>query len=150
VSTTGSTWQVLHGSALSLSAAKDQITTKVAGQSYLLLKAATKFASKAIPTIKLNAPRTDYVLDYLLEISATASGDGYNQVNFQMREKGKSWVNIGTSDRRTVKSGVAAANLYRVFIEPLKFAKGTELEFVAIMKTASGKTVTSQIVKAKI
>ena len=89
-------------------------------------------------------------MDYLLEISATATGDEYNQVNFMMREVGKNWVNLGTADRKTFKSGIADANLYRVYIEPLKFAKGTQLEFVAILKNAAGKSVTSKIVKASV
>ena len=67
-----------------------------------------------------------------------------------MREVGKNWVNIGTADRRTVKSDIAAAGLYRVFLEPRNYKSGTNLEFVSIVKNAANKTVVSKIVKYKV
>lgn len=147
VTTVSSKWKTLNGSAISYSGSKDNLSVKLEPLSYVVLKAANTFKAKAAPTIKMNSPRVDFALDYLLEISATTTGDEYNQVNFLMREPGKNWSNIGTSDRKTLKSGVADSNLYRVFIEPLKFAKGTQLEFVAILKNAAGKSVVSKIVK---
>ena len=150
VSTLGSKWKVLNGAATAYSASKENFAIKLDPQSYVVLKADSAFKSKVTPAIKINTPRSDFALDYLLEISATATGDEYNQVNFMMREVGKNWVNLGTADRKTFKSGIADANLYRVYIEPLKFAKGTQLEFVAILKNAAGKTVTSKIVKASV
>jgi hypothetical protein len=67
-----------------------------------------------------------------------------------MREVGKAWENIGTADRRTIKTAVADAGLYRVYIEPRNFPSGTNLEFVSIVKNAAGKSVVSKIKKFKI
>ena len=150
VSTLGAKWKVINGDALGQSASKDTLSVKVAPYSYAVLKSGIQFKSKSALTIKLNAPRSDYALDYLLEIGASVAGDEYNQVTFLLREAGKSWVNIGTSDRRTVKTAVADAGLYRVYIEPRNYASGTNLEFVSIVKNAAGKTAVSKIVKFKI
>ena len=89
-------------------------------------------------------------MDYLLELSSTVKGDEYNQVTYLVREVGKKWLNIGTSDHRTVKSNNVTAGLYRVYIEPRKYAKGTNLEFVSIVKNAGNKTAVSKIVKYKV
>jgi hypothetical protein len=89
-------------------------------------------------------------MDYLLEISSTVKGNEYNQVTFLVREAGKSWVNIGTSDHRTVKGEVADAGLYRVFLEPRKYSSGTNLEIASVVKNAANKIATSKILKYKV
>ena len=150
VSTSGSKWQLILGNSSAASFTKNTAAVTLPAYSYAAYKAVSPLKAKAAPSIKLNAPRSDYALDYLLEISATVPGDEYNQVTFLMRESGKNWVNLGTSDRRTIKSSVADDGLYRVYIEPRKFPSGTNLEFVAVVKTESGKSATSKIVKFKI
>ena len=110
----------------------------------------TAAKAKAAPAVTLNKPRVDYAMDYLLELSSTVKGDEYNQVTYLVREAGKKWLNIGTSDHRTVKSNNVTAGLYRVYIEPRKYAKGTNLEFVSIVKNAANKTAVSKIVKYKV
>jgi hypothetical protein len=150
VSTSGSKWSPILGTAISSSAAGANLTVKVGPTSYVVLKAATKFKAKLAPAVTLNAPRSDFAMDYLLEISSTVKGDEYNQVTYLVREAGKSWVNIGTSDHRTVKGDTAAAGLYRVFLEPRNYASGTNLELVSIVKNAANKTAVSKIIKYKV
>lgn len=150
VSTSGSKWSPILGSAISSSASGTNLTVKVGAASYLVLKAANKFKAKLAPAVILNNPRSDFAMDYLLEISSTAFGDEYNQVTYLVREAGKSWVNIGTSDHRTVKGDTAAAGLYRVFLEPRNYQNGTNLEFVSILKNTAGKTAVSKIIKYKV
>ena len=150
VSTVGSKWQLLAGSAAGQTFAKDGASIKLNANSYAVFKALTTFKAKSAPSIKLNVPRSDYALDYLLEISAQVPGDEYNQVTFLAREAGKNWINLGTADRRTYKSEVADANLYRTYIEPRNYPSGTNLDFVAIVKNAAGKSAVSKIVKFKI
>jgi hypothetical protein len=150
VSTVGAQWQVINGNAQSQTSSKDSLSVKLAPYSYVVLKAKGFFKAKVTPSIKLNVPRSDFALDYLLEISATVPGDEYNQVTFLVREPGKQWKNIGTADRRTLKSNVADAGLYRVYIEPRNYASGTNLEFVSVVKNTSGKSAVSKIVKFKI
>ena len=150
VSTSGSKWTPILGSAISSSATGANLTVKVGATNYVVLKAATKFKAKLAPAIILNQPRSDFAMDYLLELSSTVKGDEYNQVTYLVREAGKSWVNIGTSDRRTVKGEIATAGLYRVFLEPRNYPNGTNLEFVSIVKNAANKTAVSKIIKYKV
>jgi glycosidase len=150
VSTSGSKWTPILGTALSSSVSGANLTVKVGATSYVVLKAATKFKAKLAPAVTLNAPRSDFAMDYLLEISSTVKGDEYNQVTYLVREAGKNWVNIGTSDHRTVKGDITSAGLYRVFLEPRNYANGTNLEFVSIVKNAANKTAVSKIIKYKV
>jgi len=150
VSTAGSKWTPILGAPLSVAVSGSNLSVKVGAASYVVLKAGSKFQAKIAPSITLNPPRSDFAMDYLLEISSTVKGDEYNQVTYLVREAGKSWVNIGTSDHRTFKGDTAAAGLYRVFIEPRNFPSGTNLEFVSIVKNAANKTAVSKIVKYKV
>ena len=150
VSTSGSKWTPILGTALSSSGSGANLTVKVGPTNYVVLKAASKFSTKLVPVITLNLPRSDFAMDYLLEISSTVKGDEYNQVTYLVREAGKSWVNIGTADHRTVKGDTAIAGLYRVFLEPRNYASGTNLEFVSVVKNAANKTAVSKIIKYKI
>jgi glycosidase len=150
VSTSGSKWTPILGAALSSSVSGANLTVKVGGASYVVLKAATKFKAKLAPALTLNAPRADFTMDDFLELSSSVKGDEYNQVTFLVRTAGKSWVNVGTSDHRTVKGNAAAAGLYRVFIDPEKYPDGTNLEIVSIVKNSANKTAVSKIVKYKI
>jgi glycosidase len=150
VSTAGPKWSAILGTAVSSSVSGSNLTVKVGATSFVVLKASAKFAAKLAPAVSLNAPRSDAAMDYLLEISSTVKGDEYNQVTFLVREAGKTWVNIGTSDHRTVKGEIADASLYRVFVEPRNYANGTNLEFVSIIKNAANKTAVSKIVKYKV
>lgn len=150
VSTVGAKWTPILGSTISSSVSGTNLTVKVAPTSYVVLKAATKFVAKLAPAVILNAPRSDFAMDYLLELSSTVKGDEYNQVTYLVREIGKSWVNIGTSDHRTVKGDTAVAGLYRVFLEPRNYTNGTNLEFVSIVKNAANKTAVSKTIKYKV
>jgi glycosidase len=150
VSTSGSKWTPILGAALSSSVSGANLTVRVGSTNYVVLKAATKFKAKLKPALTLNAPRPDFTMDDFLELSSAVKGDEYNQVTFLVRSAGKSWVNVGTSDRRTVKGDTAAAGLYRVFIDPEKYPNGTNLEIVSVVKNAANKTTVSKIIKYKI
>lgn len=150
VSTSGSKWTPILGTALLSSVSGTNLTVKVGGTNYVVLKAATKFKAKLKPALTLNAPRPDFTMNDFLEVSSKVKGDEYNQVTFLVRSAGKSWVNIGTSDRRTVKGDTAAAGLYRVFIDPGNYPNGTNLEIVSVVRNAAKKTAVSKIIKYKI
>jgi hypothetical protein len=149
-STSGSKWTPILGTALSSSVSGANLTVRVGGADFVVLKAATKFKAKLAPALTMNTPRADFTMDDFLELSSTVKGDEYNQVTFLVRIAGKSWVNVGTSDHRTVKGDTAAAGLYRVFIDPEKYPRGTNLEIVSVVKNAANKTAVSKIVKFKI
>ena len=98
----------------------------------------------------MNAPRPDFTMDGFIELSSNVKGDEYNQVTFLVRSAGKSWINVGTSDHRTVKGDTAAAGLYRVFIDPEKYPDGTNLEIVSVLKNTANKTAVSKIIEYKV
>jgi hypothetical protein len=150
VSTNGSKWTAILGSALSSTISGANLTVKVGATNYVVLKAASKFKAKLTPAVTMNTPRPDFTMDDFIELSSSVKGDEYNQVTFLVRPTGKSWVNVGTSDRRTVKGDTAAAGLYRVFIDPEKYPNGTNLEIVSVLKNAANKTAVSKIIKYKV
>jgi glycosidase len=150
VSTSGSKWSPILGTALSSSASGANLTVKVSGTSYVVLKAATKFKAKQAPALSMNAPRPDFTMNDFIELSSSVKGDEYNQVTFLVRPTGKNWINVGTSDRRTFKGDTARAGLYRVFIDPEKYSNGTNLEIVSVLKNAANKTAVSKIAKYKV
>jgi glycosidase len=150
VSTTGSKWRPILGTAVSSAVSGANLTVKVGATNYVVLKAATKFKAKLALAVTMNSPRSDFTMDDFIELSSRVKGDEYNQVTFLVRSAGKSWVNVGTSDRRTVKGDTAAAGLYRVFIDPEKYPNGANLEIVSIVKNAANKTAVSKIVKYKV
>jgi hypothetical protein len=150
VSTTGSKWSPILGGALSSKVSGANLTVKVGATSYVVLKAAAKFKAKLAPAVTLNAPRPDFTMDDFIELSSSVKGDEYNQVTFLVRSTGKSWVNVGTSDRRTVKGDTASAGLYRVFIDPEKYPNGTNLEIVSVLKNVANKTAVSKVIKYKV
>jgi hypothetical protein len=150
VSTTGSKWTSILGAALSSSASGTNLTVRVSGANYVVFKSASKFKAKLAPALTINPPRPDFTMDDFLELSSKVKGDEYNQVTFLVRTAGKSWVNVGTSDHRTVKGDTAAAGLYRVFLDREKYPVGTDLEIVSVLKNAASKTAVSKIVKYKI
>ncbi|MEY3279663.1 MAG: hypothetical protein RIR63_855, partial [Actinomycetota bacterium] len=65
VSTSGSKWNPILGSAISSSATGANLTVKVGATNYVVLKAANKFKAKLAPAIVLNQPRSDFAMDYL-------------------------------------------------------------------------------------
>jgi glycosidase len=150
VSTSGSKWMSILGSTLSQSVSGTNLTVKVGGTSYVVLKAANKFKAKLAPVLNINTPPSELTVDDLQEISASVKGDEYNQVTFLVRSDGKNWINVGTSDRRTFKGYDTAAGLYRVFIKPEDYPNGTNLEIVSIVKNAANKTAVSKIIKYKV
>ena len=150
VSTSGSKWISILGSTLSQSVSGTNLTVKVGGTSYVVLKAANKFKAKLAPVLNINTPPSELTVDDLQEISASVKGDEYNQVTFLVRSDGKNWINVGTSDRRTFKGYDTAAGLYRVFIKPEDYPNGTNLEIVSVVKNAANKTAVSKIIKYKV
>ena len=150
VSTSGSKWSPILGNALSSTASGANLTVKVGGTSYVVLKATSKFKAKLAPALTMNAPRPDFTMNDFLELSSSVKGDEYNQVTFLVRPTGKNWINVGTSDRRTFKGDTARAGLYRVFLDPEKYPSGTNLEIVSVLKNAANKTAVSKIVKYKV
>lgn len=86
----------------------------------------------------------------LLQLSARVAGKDYAEVSFSVRLPNKSWVHVGTSDRRTFADSKTSGDLYRVFINPRNFKSGTTVEMVAISRSGNGEKKASEVIKYKV
>jgi hypothetical protein len=96
----------------------------------------------------LNKPTIDIrTSESLLALTANVPGGDFNEVTFAFRIKGKSknWSIVGTADKRIIGVTGFKDGLYRVYANPNKFKKGTELQFVAIVKNTNGDKLASSI-----
>ena len=142
-------WEALIGSC------------SLTGETLLELKISTRdycvYKSKQIQNgtgpIKISIPK---VVETGLpsgwrEVSTKISGSNYAEVTFSVRVKGKKWVSIGTSDRRTFTTSRTKGGLYRVYLHPEDFKKGSTIELIAAA-IADGKDRVhlSEVIKIKI
>ena len=72
-------------------------------------------------------------------------GTDFTEVTFAVREKGKSWNIVGTSDRRILGVTGFKDGLYRVYLHPSKYKKGTSLDVVAVAVNANGEKIASTL-----
>lgn len=84
-----------------------------------------------------------------LELSARVSESEYAEVTFLAKINGKSWISLGTSNRKTFGTKNVLGGNYRIYFPTLKYQKGATIEFAAVAKTLDGKITTSNIVKFK-
>lgn len=145
VSTLGSEWKVLLGNGTALG---EGATVKVSlpELGWVILKSTKKHVPKSAPKIFIDKPVNDYSTHRWTLVTAQVAGDDFNEVTFSARIPGKSWVTIGTADRRTFDP----ARNYRVFMYDKLFKSGSNIEIVAVAKNAAGKTAVSKIVKWKV
>ena len=80
-----------------------------------------------------------------MALSASVPGSDFNEVTFAIRQKGKNWTIVGTTDRRIIGATGFKDGLYRAYFNTSKFKKGTELQFVAIVKNANGEKLASTL-----
>lgn len=81
----------------------------------------------------------------LLALTASVPGSDFNEVTFAVRQKGKAWSVVGTSDRRIIGATGFKDGLYRVYLNPNKYKKGSSLEVVAVVKNANDQKLASAI-----
>jgi alpha-amylase len=151
VVTANSTWSAIYGKPIKIESSGSSISGTVAPLTSIVLKADKKVTHPEKIEVNLRPITIDYNTQNWLGLSATVPGNGYNQVNFQMRVKGsKNWINLGTADRRTLEYDLLPAGLYRGFIQPRKFKSGTAIEVIAIARNDAGATAYSKIRSYKI
>lgn len=151
VVTENSTWSAIYGKPIKVESSGSSVSGTVAPLTSIVLKADKKVTHAEKIEVNLRPIAIDYNTQNWLGLSATVPGNGYNQVNFQMRVKGsKNWINLGTADRRTLKYDLLPADLYRGFIQPRKFKSGTTIEVIAIARNDAGATAYSKIRSYKI
>ena len=145
VSTKGSQWSTLLGKAET--EVKDQsMTVSLPPRGWVILKADSQFMPQTPLSISLLAPKPDYSTPGWSALSANVPGDDFVEVTFAIRQPGKSWQILGTSDHRTLKDDNVAGGLHRVFLHNRLYKSGTKFEIVAIAKNTLGEKVSSKII----
>ena len=146
VSTANSKWSVISGKAEGVSPVETSVNLTLPPRSWVVLKADNQFQPSSKLAITLAKPFIDIrTNESLLALTANVPGNDFNEVTFAVRQKGKAWSTVGTSDRRIIGATGFKDGLYRVYLNPNKFKKGTNLEIVAIVKSGNGEKLASAI-----
>jgi glycosidase len=141
-------WDLLSGNCSITS--DSQIKIVLSQRSYCVAKAKNPITNSA--TIKLPTPK---VIKTSLpsgwrEVSIQVPGSGYLELTFSARVKGGKWKTLGTADRRTFATDETKGGLYRVYLHPENYKKGSTVEIVAATIDGKNKVQLSKIVKVKI
>lgn len=141
-------WEVLSGNCTISS--DSQVTLAIAQRDYCVVKAKTPAVNTGV--MKISTPK---VVNTSLpsgwrEVSAQVTGADYAEVTFSVRVKGGKWKSIGTADRRTFASDSTKGGLYRVYLHPEDFKRGSTIEVIAATTDAKKKVLLSKVAKVKI
>jgi len=141
-------WEVLSGNCTISS--DSQVSLSIAQRDYCVVKAKTPVVNTGV--MKISTPK---VVNTSLpsgwrEVTTQVTGADYTEVTFSVRVKGGKWKSIGTADRRTFASDTTNGGLYRVYLHPEDFKKGSTIEVIAATVDAKNKVLLSKIVKVKI
>jgi glycosidase len=146
VSTADSKWSVLSGKANDVAATGKSVALTLPARSWVVLKADNEFAPTTKLAITLNKPAVDIRTSaYYVALTAAVPGTDFNEVTFAVREKGKAWTIVGTSDHRMLGVTGFKDGQYRVYLHQEKYKKKTNLEVVAIAVNANGEKIASAI-----
>ena len=146
VSTSDSKWSVISGKANEISASGQSVSLTLPARSWVVLKADSEFAPTSKLAITLNKPVKDIrTSEQYVALTAAIPGSDFNEVTFAVREKGKSWSIVGTSDRRILGVTGFKDGLYRVYLHQDKYKKGATLEVVAVAVNVNAEKLASGI-----
>ena len=146
VSTADSKWSVISGKANDVTATGKSVSLTLPARSWVVLKADNEFAPTTKLAITLNKPAVDIrTREYYVALTASVPGTDFNEVTFAVREKGKAWTIVGTSDHRVLGVTGFKDGQYRVYLHQEKYKKKTNLEVVAIAVNANGEKIASAI-----
>lgn len=145
-STVDANWTPVSGRANEISSRDKTISFTLPARNWVVLKADSEFVPTSKLSINLNKPVVDKRTNAnYLALTAFVPGSDFNEVTFAVRERGKSWSIVGTSDRRILGAMGFKDDLYRVYLNQYKYKKGTKLEVVAIAVNANGEKVASAL-----
>ena len=141
-------WEVLSGTCTITSDSK--IALAITQRNYCVAKAKTLVVNAGVMKISTPKIKQTSLPSGWSEVSVQVSGAKYAEVTFSVRVKGGKWKSIGTADRRTFASDATTGGLYRVYLHPEDFKKGSTVEVIAATVDAKKKVLLSKIVKVKI
>jgi hypothetical protein len=146
VSTADSKWSVISGKANQITSNSKEVSLTLPARSWVVLKAENSFQPTTKLAIALNKPEIDIrTNEQYVALTAAVPGSDFNEVTFAVREKGKAWSIVGTSDHRILGVTGFKDGLYRVYLHQAKYKKGTQLEVVAVAANPNGEKVASAI-----
>ncbi|MFM1757688.1 MAG: hypothetical protein RL193_265 [Actinomycetota bacterium] len=146
VSTSNSKWSQISGKANEVSVNGKLVSLNLLPRSWVVLKAESEFVPTSKLSINLNKPIVDIrTYEQYVALTATVPGTDFNEVTFAVRQKGKPWSIVGTSDRRILGVTGFKDGQYRVYLHQDKYKKGTQLEIVAIAVNANGEKIASNL-----
>ncbi len=145
VSTAGAQWKTLLGKA-DVTSSSNSVSVTVPALGYVILKADRSYQPQSAIKVTLEEPENGYVTNGWTLLTANVPGDDFVEVTFAARNPGKSWVTIGTADRRTYDP----ARNYRVYMYDKLFKSGSTVEIIAIAKNSKGETAISKSQSWKI
>ena len=148
VGSTTTEWEVLTGNCTIASVG--QIALAVPQRNYCVAKAKTPVINAGTPKISTPKITQTSLPSGWREVSTQVTGTNYSEVTFSVRVKGGKWKTIGTSDRRTFATDATKGGLYRVYLHPEDFKKGSTVEVIAATVDSKSKVLLSKIVKVKI
>ena len=150
VATVNSQWQKLTGECEVVVGVSVEVTLPARG--YCLYKAEKRYTAPAKLSVAISTKYKDFFAPSALTLSASVPGDGYNAVTFLYRTKGKStWQTIGTAEKRTVADlDETKTGIYRTYLYNSQVKSGSDIELMAVVKSASGRIAASKIIKAKV
>ena len=141
-------WEVLSGTCTITSDSK--IALAITQRNYCVAKAKTLVVNAGVMKISTPKIKQTSLPSGWSEVSVQVSGAKYAEVTFSVRVKGGKWKSIGTADRRTFASDATTGGLYRVYLHPEDYKKGSTVEVIAATVDAKKKVLLSKIVKVKI
>jgi glycosidase len=141
-------WELLSGSCTITSDSK--IALAITQRNYCVAKAKAPVVNAGVMKITTPKIKQTSLPSGWSEVSVQVSGAKYAEVTFSVRVKGGKWKSIGTADRRTFASDATTGGLYRVYLHPEDFKKGSTVEVIAATVDAKKKVLLSKIVKVKI
>ena len=141
-------WEVLSGNCTISS--DSQIALAITARNYCVAKAKVPVVNAGVLKISTPKIKETSLPSGWSEVSVQVSGAKYAEVTFSVRVKGGKWKSIGTADRRTFASDSTKGGLYRVYLHPEDFKKGSTVEVIAATVDAKKKVLLSKIVKVKI
>jgi glycosidase len=150
VATLSSAWEPIFGLGSSTSSSPNSLDITLPPHGFIVLKAANKFVPSQTLKITILAPKTDGNSDGWIPVTASVPGSDFDQVTFAVQVPGKAWQSLGTSDHRTLKTPQTAGGLFRSYIHPALYKKGTVLNLVAIVKNSAGETLASKVIRYSI
>ncbi len=150
VSTLNSSWDSIFGTGSVQTSTSNSLDITLPPHGYLVLKAASTFSATDSLKVTILNPKPDGNSDGWIPVTAFVPGNDFDQVTFAVQVPGKNWQSLGTSDHRTLATTQTTGGLFRVYLHPAQFKKGTVLNLVAVAKNSSGAVKASQVIHFKI